>query len=763
MFEIRQHRGRMGAAALGSILLLATPGTSEASPTLPELIHRQWKTTDGLPHNTVTALAQDSTGYLWIGTVEGLVRFDGEVFTVFDTSTTPELRTNFVNTLLATRDGGLWIGTRRGLNRYEGGVFSLYTLADGLAGDVIEDLADDGNGTLWIGTRGGLSSFSDGMFHSFEAVDGLAGPTVFSLAFDSRGDLWVGAKEGLFRYSDGSFRQFGQDRGLRDNFVVSLEAGPGQDLWAGTLDGGLHHIDTESFQVVPALPRTPPRLVFSLHHDESGVLWIGTRTGLERSVETSGQQIPEIGDDLVMSLLEDRDRRLWVGTLQNGLHVLEAQGSPRSGEPPIVMESLVFQQQSFLPDQELTLPKGRADIEFRYTAIDFDDSQHPRFRYFLEGYDDFWVDAGRQRHAVYTNLPPGKYRFRVRSARGRSDVAEAAYSFEVPARFYQTRIFKLLALVAMASSLWGLFLWRIRRLLRTRILLQERIAEQTQETLKQSDQLEDFHQRLDRAHHQLRQTNRELKSRNREKADFLAIATHDLRAPLVNLKGFAAELRYSLDQIQGALTPALRTLSREQAERGRKALEEDGPEALSFIEGSAQRMEDVIGPILKMSRLVRQPLRIQPVSLKECLDLALSKLAKDLEASQAVLEIGELPSLLADARALQEIFYQLIANALSSLAGDRPGKIEVQSRRGHHRIQISVRDNGRPLEGRRASRPFQLFGRPVDGAPANPEMGLGFVRILVQRHGGKVWHESNLSIGNTFYFSIPREPSPVSP
>ncbi|MCB1033044.1 MAG: hypothetical protein KDD47_04330, partial [Acidobacteria bacterium] len=612
------------------LLAAAAPAFCQGDGSTAEplgLRHRQWRTRDGLPHNTVTALAQDADGFLWLGTVRGLVRFDGQVFRVFDTTTTPELSGNFVNALLATEDGGLWIGTRRGLNRYERGAFRLYTKADGLPGEVIEDLALGPRGELWVGTRDGLARYLEGRFEKFGAEDGLAGTTVFALAVDGQGDLWVGAAEGLSRYSEGRFESLGAERGLADENVVSLEPGSDRTLWAGTLDAGLHRIDTLAFRGARAPTQLGSRLVFSLLLDREGTLWIGTRTGLARLQGEALTAVPEVGSDLIMALHEDRGGRLWVGTLQSGLHCLEAPGRPTTPESPkIVLDYVVVGQKEFLPNQSVEFPRGRADVEFHYSAVDFDTPRNLRLRHLLEGYDDYWLDAGSQLYASYTNLPPGSYRFRITSSRAAGDGHEADYDFRVPARFYQTGFFRLLSILLFAAGLWGLFLLRVRHLLRTRLLLQERISDQTREILEQRDQLEHFNRRLDEAHRQLKKTNLELKRRSREKADFLAIATHDLRAPLVNLKGFAAELRHALQCAREALEPNLEELGPDLAEATRRALREEAPEALGFIEGSAQQMEEVIGPILKMSRLSRQPLKIQAVSLGDCLHRAMARL-----------------------------------------------------------------------------------------------------------------------------------------
>ena len=753
---------RLLAVALVSIQAFVLLPSARASAAGGEFEHRQWTTADGLPHNSITAIAQDRRGYLWLGTVEGLVRFDGENFTVFDTGTTPELLSNFINALLATEEGGLWIGTRRGLNYYMDGSFDLYTEADGLIGEVVSGILADPPGAFLVGTDNGLCRFEDGRFEEFEANDELSGKTIYSLALDPGGGLWIGTAEGLSLYSRGSAPLLDPVDDLADEFILSLAMGPGQELWAGTLDGGLRRIDPVTRKTLENGPEVTSPMVFSLVLGSRDALWIGTRSGLKRARGDVSQHIPEVGSDSVMSLFEGSEERLWIGTFQTGLHSLQRVDETSREKPRLVIESVSVQHREPLAPREIVLPKGRADIEFRFTAIDYRRRRSDRFRYFLEGYDAFWVDAGSQRHAAYTNLPPGSYRFRVRGGQGRDPSSEAAYAFQVPARFHQTPVFRLLIVLASASILWGLFLWRVRQLLQTRLHLQQQIAIQTEEILSQRDQLQHFHRRLDQANLQLQQTNRELKSQHREKSDFLAIVTHDLRAPLVNLKGFAAELRHSLRLTRELLEPSLETLTPEGRENTRRALQLDGPEALAFIEGSAKKMEEVIGPILKMSRLTRQPLKIQPVSLNESLEQALVKLKGDLQASGALLEIEEMPGVLADSRALEEIFFQLLANALSSLEEDRPGRIEIRSRRGDQETVVSVRDNGRPAKGKTAARPFQLLGRRKEGVAAAPERGLGFARVLVQRHGGKIWHSSNLSIGSTFYFSIPRKPSPFS-
>ena len=103
------------------------PLRSIRSRELSQFSHEVWLTENGLPQNTVHAIAQTRDGYIWIGTEEGLARFDGVKFTVFDKQNTPELKSNYIRTLLADRQGALWIGTAQGLVRMLNGRFTVFT------------------------------------------------------------------------------------------------------------------------------------------------------------------------------------------------------------------------------------------------------------------------------------------------------------------------------------------------------------------------------------------------------------------------------------------------------------------------------------------------------------------------------------------------------------------------------------------------------------------------------------------------------------
>lgn len=168
---------------------------------------RAWTAEDGLPMNSVVTIVQTRDGYLWLGTEEGLVRFDGVRFTVYDPRNTPAMRNPEVVALDEGADGTLWVGTMGGgVLRVRDGTVTALTAQDGLASDFVTAVYEDRGGHLWVGTSGGgLSRVSGGAVQTYGEAEGLPNPFVQALLEDRQGNLWVGTRAGLARFKDGAF------------------------------------------------------------------------------------------------------------------------------------------------------------------------------------------------------------------------------------------------------------------------------------------------------------------------------------------------------------------------------------------------------------------------------------------------------------------------------------------------------------------------------------------------------------------------------
>lgn len=317
----------IGFAAPHVLCAQATgPSGLDARKALTQYVHTVWHDEEGLPHSTVNAVAQTPDGYLWIGTEEGVARFDGVAFDVFDRSRTEVFaRGHDVRALAVDGRGRLWIGTAgAGLVRYHEGVFSRVEAADALQRGQVSTLHAGEGDTLWVGTvNEGLFRVSDGRAERVEAE--LAGTMVTALHVDRRGTLWVGTDEGLHRVRGDSVRIYQTREGLPGPFVVALGEDAAGRLWVSTRNGIVRL--TEGRVVRSALPPELDGVVaFAFWSDASGSLWIGTdgrglirvRDGTVETLTTDDGLL----NDRVVALFQDREGSLWFGTEGGGLNQL---------------------------------------------------------------------------------------------------------------------------------------------------------------------------------------------------------------------------------------------------------------------------------------------------------------------------------------------------------------------------------------------------------------------------------------------------------
>lgn len=260
-----------------------------------------------------------------------------------------------------------------------------------------------------------------------------------------------------------------------------------------------------------------------------------------------------------------------------------------------------------------------------------------------------------------------------------------------------------------------------------------------------------------RAEEQLQRASAELAHTNEELRQFAYIISHDLRAPLVNLKGFAAELGFALEIIRPAFDELLPHMDEPRRQSLATALHEDVPEALEFIGSSATRMDRFISALLHLSRLGRRELKLEPVDMNALVQASLKTVAHQLEERQVKVTVGSLPQVVADQTSMEQIVGNLLDNAVKYLDPGRPGEIEIGAECHRDETIIRVRDNGCGIareDVETVFMPFCRIGRHAQDIPGEG-MGLPYVQALVRRHGGRIWCESELGVGTTFSLTIP--------
>lgn len=244
----------------------------------------------------------------------------------------------------------------------------------------------------------------------------------------------------------------------------------------------------------------------------------------------------------------------------------------------------------------------------------------------------------------------------------------------------------------------------------------------------------------------------ELREANEEIQNFAYVVSHDLRSPLVNIMGFTSELE--------AIRKDL--FSRQPTESGDN-LDRDFDEALSFIKSSISRMDRLIKAILKLTREGRREFRREPIDMTELVPSIADGLGYQAQVDGASITVEPLPPILGDRLALEQIFGNLLENALKYLRADTPGQIRVSGRATSVELVYEVRDNGRGIEAKDLNRIFEIFRRSGPQDRPGEGIGLTHVRTLVRRLGGTITVRSEPGEGSTFIVTFPSRPAAAPP
>jgi signal transduction histidine kinase/ligand-binding sensor domain-containing protein len=452
---------------------------------------------------------QDRRGTVWLGTnSHGLNRFENHNFSSIGTK--DGLSSDVILALAEDSDGNLLIGTPDGLNVLRNGRNTILTSAEGLADDFVRSIYKDVDDSLWIGTRRGLSHWSQGKFTTYTQADGLGSDLVGALLRDARKDLWVATLQGLTRFSHGKFKNYTARDGLSSNVITALYEDSAHTLWIGTQGGGLNRLRNDRIARYPSSLGLPD-VIYGILEDAHQNLWLASKTGIVRVSKNDLDRFDE-GQTTTVALVtygtadglrvsectggghpaawKNKDGTLWFSTLK-GVAVIDPEHAKLNlVPPPVVLESVSIDDQTFEPAKATDLPAGHTRFAFEYAGLSFVSPHTVRFKYKLEGFDRNWIDAGTRRVAYYTNISPGRYRFRV-SARNNDGIwneSGASFLFRLRPHFYQTYWFDFLIVMALALLAYEIYRWRVRQVeaqFKAVLAERNRIAREIHDTLAQ--------------------------------------------------------------------------------------------------------------------------------------------------------------------------------------------------------------------------------------------------------------------------------------
>jgi PAS domain S-box-containing protein len=485
----------------------------------------------------INVLFEDREGNLWIGGGRGLGRIRDSAFVTYSSVSDRRFEHNgpvYVDpegrTWLAPAQGGLyvfqngrvqpvpsippnevvysisgradvvWVGRQRGgltrLRVRNGAIASQsYTEANGLAQNSAYAVYESRDGSVWAGTlNGGVSKFKDGHFTTYTTTNGLASNTVSSILETRDGAVWFATPSGLSSFSNGQWRTYTTVEGLPSPEANCLFEDSSGTLWSGTA-AGLALFVSNRFQVPHESPEVLHERIVGMAQDESGRFWIATSdhvvrvprdkllSGIVKAVDVreynqaDGLASTE-GVKRSRSVVSDSAGRIWF-SLSSGLSVVNPSQINDNSVPALPhLEAITADNNTADLAAFVQIPPSPRRITFDYTGLSLAAPERIRFRYFLEGFDSSWSQPVGTREAVYTNLGPGSYRFRLvaSNSEGLWNGPEIAIALNVAPAYYQTYWFRLLCVAAFLAFLWGLHQLRVQQLRREEGKLREAIG-----------------------------------------------------------------------------------------------------------------------------------------------------------------------------------------------------------------------------------------------------------------------------------------------
>jgi PAS domain S-box-containing protein len=398
-----------------------------------------------IPPNEIVYSISGRADVVWIGRQRGgltRLRFRNGATASQSYTEANGLAQNSVYAVYESRDGSVWAGTLNGgVSEFKDGHFTTYTTANGLASNTVSSILETHDGAMWFATPAGLTSFSNGQWETYTTVEGLPSPEVNCLFEDSSGTLWSGTSAGLASFASGHFQ-----------------------------------VPTES----PSVLREP---VYGMADDKSGRFWIATShhvlrvtrdkliSGVVKAVDVheydqaDGLKSIE-GVKRSRSVVSDSAGRIWF-SLSSGLSVVNpSQINDKSVPAMPHVEAITADNDTASLATFVQIHPSPRRITIEYTGLSLVAPERIRFRYFLEGFDGSWSQPVAAREAVYTNLGPGPYRFRLvaSNSEGLWNGPETAIAFNVAPAYYEAYWFRLSCIAVFVALLWALYRWRVHRL-----------------------------------------------------------------------------------------------------------------------------------------------------------------------------------------------------------------------------------------------------------------------------------------------------------
>jgi len=702
-----------------------------------------------LSHNTVTCFLEDHYGQTWLGT-------DGGGLNLFDRQINRFLRFNMDNSNLSsnailcmTEDSNnqIWLGTWAGglvhFNSKTKTFTSLTTKNSGIQDNNIFAIAEGYNDDLWLGSiENGLIHYhiKEGKFTNYTPENsGLSNKMVTKILKLSNGRLIIGLPNcfQIFSPADNRFITYLPDpniaNGLSSPTTTDILVENDSCVWIGTRDGlNRFNPNTGSFKRYYEKDGLPSSVIKGVVQDKSGTFWVTTNKGacrfdykqrrFKNFTKADGLQSNEFSE---RSILKTKSGALLMGGTKGFNIVYPDKIIENKSVPDVLIMDLKVLNKSVKPGAEnspliqnitetktLILSYEQSILTFYFAVMDFTAPEKNQYAYKMEGFDKDWIYSGNKGEATYTNLNSGEYVFRVKGSNNDRVWNETGTSVRITVLtpWWKTFWFRLIIISAIILILVSIFLSRVRNFRKQKILLEKLVAIKTTE----------------------------LSELNASKDKFFSIIAHDLKNPFNSIIGFSE-----------MLTEEIRSGDHERIKEYAGIINTSSVLTLRLLENLLEWANAQTGKILF------NPI---PINLKELFNEEF-RMLNDMATGkniELIISFADNLTIIADKNMIRTILRNLISNAIKFT--HKNGKVEVKAIIDNRQVEISVSDSGIGMTQETIAKLFRIDSNLSTSGTENEKgtgLGLLLCKEFIEKHGGKIWVESESGKGSIFKFFLP--------
>jgi signal transduction histidine kinase/ligand-binding sensor domain-containing protein len=756
-----------------------------------------------LSYNFTGCFFEDYQGLIWVGTDGGGVNVYNPAtgnFTVYqhNPSDPHSISGNVIRSIAEDKDHDIWIGTwEAGLNRYDRktGKFFHY-LPDinnpaSISGKTTWSLFIDENNIIWLGIYGvGIDLFdkNKGVIRRFrndpENSESLSSNSCWLFYKDSEKNMWICTENGLDLYNNktNSFKIFNFSENSIPAFCKDKEG----NFWVGTNRSGIYYCrpDGTIIKTYNISNGLSDNKIQAIIEDTRGNIWISTNYGISRFDHNTHEFRNYSKDDGLQgdqffgqSFLKTRKGEIYFGgyngfnsffpdSLKNNdfippVYITDFQIFNKS--VPFAVPGAQFQT-DISEAKEIKLNWNQSVFSFSFSAINYTHPEKNQYSYIMEGFEKEWNNTNAsRRYVTYTNLNPGEYTFRVKASNNDGVWNKNGVSLKIIILppWWKTWWFRLIMVSAIILIFVTILLLRVRSLKNQKILLEKLIVIKTAELqekndilIKQAEELSESNILLEERQHLIEmqkeellsqkevlvKMNNELNELNVSKDKFFSIIAHDLKNPFNTILGYSEILK---DDIKA----------------GNQATIE---ESVGLVHAAAVQTLRLLENLLEWANSQRGKILFKPVPIKlnELLVEEFSVLIDMATGKNIELKsfLNDDLTIIADRNMIKTVLRNLISNAIKFT--HKNGKVEVKAMSENKHIVISVSDNGIGMTKETIAKLFRIDANlTTHGTEDEKGTGLGLFlcKEFVEKHGGRIWVESEAGRGSTFKFLLPED------